>query len=80
MINKLINMEIPKAAIIQEINNGNYSIKDYATAFINGMGEVQRNRFKKMLENGIQCGLSVAYNYGIEYEPFIEEVKKQMEV
>ena len=79
MINKLINMEIPKAMELEN-NNGKYSIKDYATAFINGMGEVQRNRFKKMLENGIQCGLSVAYNYGIEYEPFIEEVKKQMEV
>ena len=46
MINKLINMEIPKA-IELENNNGKYSIKDYATACINGMGEVQRNRFKK---------------------------------
>ena len=82
MINRLINMEVPpiETVSVTHINNKNYTIKEYATAFINGMGETQRNRFKKMLENGIKCGMSVADNYGIDYDEFIEEVKKQMGV
>ena len=84
MINKLINMEVPsivnREKLNNSINNYNYSIQDYVTAFINGMGETQRIRFKRMLENGIKCGVSVADNYGIDYDKFIEEVKKQMEV
>lgn len=83
MINRLIDMSIPtlyKENIDIPINKGTYSIKDYATTFINGLGEVQRNRFKKMLESGIKCGMSVADNYGINYDDFIEEVKKQMGV
>ena len=65
---------------IQNVNKGVYTIEDYARAFINGMGETQKSRFKKMLENGIKCGLSVADNYGVDYDKFIAEVKKQMEV
>lgn len=84
MINRLINMEIPEIEnnSIQVIpkNNENYTIEDYAKSFINGMGETQRGRFKKMLENGIKCGMSVADNYGIDYDEFIKEVKKQMGV
>ncbi len=82
MINRLINMEVPSIETfnVVPINNTNYTIEEYAKAFINGMGETQRNRFKKMLENGIKCGMSVADNYGINYDEFIEEVKKQMGV
>ena len=58
----------------------NPTIEEYARAFINGMGETQRNRFKKMLENGINCGMSIADNYGVDYDDFIIEVKKQMGV
>lgn len=84
MINRLIDMKIP--IVNQEIIDtpiiikNNFTIKDYATSFINGMGETQRNRFKKMLENGIKCGMSVADNYDIDYTEFIKEVKKQMGV
>ena len=82
MINRLINMEISPVSLKEKPieNNGIYTIEDYARAFISGMGETQKLRFKKMLENGIECGLSVANNYGIDYEDFIKEVKKQMEV
>ena len=82
MINRLINMEVPSIETfnVVPINNTNYTIEEYAKAFINGIGETQRNRFKKMLENGIKCGMSVSDNYGINYDEFIEEVKKQMGV
>ncbi len=82
MINRLINMEVPSIETfnVVPINNTNYTVEEYAKAFINGMEETQRNRFKKMLENGIKCGMSVADNYGINYDEFIEEVKKQMGV
>ena len=86
MINKLINMDIPpisnsnKYGIFPYQNKSVYTIQDYANSFINGMGETQRDRFKKMLQNGIECGISVADNYGIDYNEFIQEVKKQMEV
>ena len=75
-------MEVPSIETfnVVPINNTNYTIEEYAKAFINGMGETQRNRFKKMLENGIKCGMSVSDNYGINYDEFIEEVKKQMGV
>ena len=83
MINRLIDMNVspiePEVIIIPE-NKTNYTIQDYATAFIEGMGETQQNRFRKMLKNGIKCGMSVADNYGIDYDEFITEVKKQMEV
>lgn len=83
MINRLINMEVePISKDIEsiEVKSTNYTIEDYAKSFINGMGETQKSRFKKMLENGINCGMSVANSYGIDYDKFIEEVKKQMEV
>ena len=83
MINRLINMDIPKVNHrTLEITplNGLYSIKDYANSFINGMSDTQRIRFKKMLENNIKCGMSVAENYGINYDDFISEVKKQIGV
>lgn len=87
MINRLIDMNIP--TVITKSGNSNektmpksgkYTIEQYATAFIDGMGETQKERFKKMLENDIKCGMSVAENYGIDYGKFITEVKKQMGV
>ena len=81
MINRLINMN-PVIQIKEKapVNRINASIEDYAKAFIEGMGETQKSRFKKMLENNIKCGMSVAENYGINYQDFIAEVKKQMGV
>lgn len=56
------------------------SLKDYAVAFIEGMSETQRERFKNMLENKIECGMSVAKLYGLDYQEFISEVKKELGV
>lgn len=87
MINRLINMEISPInmrsndnTIEKHVQSGKFTIEQYANAFIEGMSETQKERFKKMLENNIECGLSVAENYGIDYDKFINEVKKQMEV
>lgn len=80
MINRLINMDIKPIELSYANSKKEYSIEEYANAFINGMGETQRNRFKKMLENGIKCGMSIADNYHIDYDEFIIEVKKQMGV
>lgn len=82
MISRLINLEVPKITkeIPSHISNGNYTIQEYAMAFITGMSDTQRERFKKMLENQLQCGMSVAKSYGIDYDEFIEEVKKQLKV
>ena len=59
---------------------GVYSIQDYAVSFVYGMGKEQRNRFRQMLQKGYECGESIAKNYGVEYKPFIKEVKRIMEV
>ena len=60
--------------------NGKYSIQDYAISFIYGMGNTQRERFKKMLQHGIKCGESVALNYGVDYNDLINEVKRILDV
>lgn len=82
MISRLIDLDIKidETPINERTNNTNFDIKDYAISFINGMNENQRNRFKLMLQNNIQCGMSVAYSYGIDYQKFIAEVKKQLKV
>ena len=83
MINRLIDMNhiisIPKENKISQINE-NATVQDYAIAFINGLSDTQRERFKKMLENKIECGISVAKSYGIDYNKFITEVKKLLKV
>lgn len=84
MISRLIDLNVsiqkPKIKIENEPLKTNFSIKDYATSFIEGMGETQRKRFKQMLENNIQCGMSIAQSYGINYDKFIKEVKNQLNV
>lgn len=57
-----------------------YTVEDYALSFILGMGVSQRNRFKKMLEQGIKCGESVAINYGVDYDDLMKEVKRILKV
>ena len=84
MISRLIDLNIttssPKFKLETKPLKTTFTIKDYAKSFINGMGETQRNRFKQMLENGIQCGTSVAKSYGINYDKFIKEVKNQLNI
>lgn len=60
--------------------NGKFSIEDYAITFVYGMGKNQRDRFKKMLEQDIKCGESVAYNYGVDYDQLMKEVKRLLKV
>lgn len=84
MISRLIDIEVPKEIqtrhSIKYTNPGNYTIQDYAASFVYGMGETQRNRFKEMLKNNIQCGISVAKSYGVDYTDFINNVKKLLKV
>ena len=73
MINRLIDIKaIPKV----DSTSKKYTAEDYAISFLNGLSNTQRNRFKAMLENNIECGQSVAESYGINYKLFIAEVKK----
>lgn len=84
MINRLIDVNpIINNAVNKESKNSsvlNNSIEEYAISFIEGMSENQLRRFKKMLENGIECGTSVANAYEVNYEDFINEVKKLLKV
>lgn len=80
MVNTVMKVPIEKSKANSIPLKTQYSIEDYAITFVYGMGKTQRERFKKMLEQGITCGESVAYNYGIEYKPFIVEVKRILKV
>lgn len=83
MINRLIDMNIAvsKPHTIQpSLPVTNYTIQEYALAFISGLNITQKERFKQMLENGIECGMSVAKSYGINYKEFIKEIKNQLGV
>lgn len=84
MINRLINLHptISKGNkfTVYDQMNANASIRDYAIAFLSGMSDTQKARFKKMMENGIECGMSVAKNYNIDYNEFIREVKQILNI
>ena len=80
MANALIKEQNLTATKLPIENNGKFSIEDYAITFVYGMGKPQRDRFKKMLEQGIKCGESVAYNYGIDYDELIKEIKRILKV
>ena len=82
MISRLIDINV-KPIVSHETYEPiktNYSIQDYAKSFINGMEKTQLKRFKQMLENGINSGMSIAKNYGIDYDKFILEVKKELNI
>lgn len=81
MINRLIELPKPKVnKNLPVLYTGDYTISDYAQAFISGLSPAQKTRFKEMLKNKIECGMSVAQSYGIDYKEFIKEVKKQLGV
>lgn len=82
MIRKSINIRSNPIQMneVKPIKPESSNVKEYAESFLKGMGEIQRMRFKRMLENGINCGMSVAEGYGVDYNTFIREVKKQLEV
>ena len=83
MISRLISIDVNPVntkAPIKTKYNAQFTINDYAKSFISGMEKNQLNRFKKMLENNITSGMSVAENYGINYKDFIKEVKKELNI
>lgn len=83
MISRLIDIEVPKEIKSNKniiYNPGNYTINDYAASFVYGMGEKQRERFKQMITHNIQCGMSVAKSYGVDYDGFMDKVKKLLKV
>lgn len=82
MISRLIDMDISKynGYAAKPLKSDNFTISDYANSFLFGMSSTQRDRFKRMLENNIECGMSVALNYGIDYGKFIQEVKNKLNV
>lgn len=47
-----------------------------AKLFVNGMSATQKERFKTMMENGAECGKSVAQAYKVPLDEFMNEVKK----
>lgn len=77
-----INNKYLKVDDVENVNKNKQhnNLKDYAVSFIQGMSETQRARFKNMLENKIECGMSVAKLYGLDYREFISEVKKELGV
>jgi len=52
------------------------AVQNCARLFIGSMGDNQRERFKKMLQSGVQCGESIAKSYGVPLNEFIAEVEK----
>ena len=81
MINRLINLDVSNLHNDEKLNKTNdYSVNEYVKSFLNGMSRGQKIRFKKMIEHGIISGDSIAKNYGISYEDFILEVKKQLNI
>lgn len=76
----LVQMPVEKSEKRIIPSNGKFSIEDYAIAFVYGMGKKQRDRFKKMIQNNIKCGESVADGYGVDYEQFMSEVKRILKV
>lgn len=81
MINKLIDLKFDvENKPNLELNSSGFTIQQYALAFLSGLGDTQKERFKKMLENGFEAGMSVAKNYGINYNDFIKEVKSQLNI
>lgn len=80
MANILTNIHVPIDKTYKTTNKGQFTIEDYAIAFVYGMGKKQRDRFKKMLEQNIKCGESVAINYGVDYDELMTEVKRILNV
>lgn len=85
MINKLINMEVkmqPKPTLDNLVNAKptDYTVEEYASAFLSGLSETQRNRFKKMVQNNYRCALNVVHMYGVDYDKFLTAVKQQLNI
>lgn len=79
MISNLIQPPKPKNYETGEIRHTSTTAttaQNCARLFVGSMGEAQRERFKMMLQSGVECGQSVAQSYGVPVSEFIYEVKK----
>jgi len=78
MVSNLIQPPAPKNAPAgkKEADSHSVTAGNCARLFVNGMGDAQRERFKAMLQSGVQCGESVARSYGVPLGDFIAEVRK----
>jgi len=76
MISNLIQPPKSKNSITKINKDTSTAVQNCAKLFVSGMGDAQRERFKIMLQNGIQCGESIAKSYGVPLEDFITEIKK----
>lgn len=47
-----------------------------ARLFVDGMGDNQRDRFKRMMQSGVEVGRSIAQTYEVPLDEFIDEVRK----
>lgn len=56
-------------------HNAAHNATAYAQAFVDSLSDAQRKQFKKMLENGVEVGRSIAETYGVPLKQFIMEVK-----
>jgi len=79
MVSNLIQPPAPKNATAgkkKETDGHSVTVENCARLFVNGMGDAQRERFKLMLQSGVQCGESVARSYGVPLGDFMAEVRK----
>jgi len=78
MISSLIQPPASKNAPAGKKETDSHSVTagNCARLFVNGMGDAQRERFKVMLQSGVQCGESVARSYGVPLGDFMAEVRK----
>jgi len=79
MISNLIQPPKSKNSNIQNsqiIKDTSSTVQNCAKLFVCGMGDAQRERFKIMLQSGIQCGESVAKSYNVPLNEFVAEVQK----
>ena len=59
----------------RETKTVQFKPKDCAISFVDNLKGEQRNRFKKMLDMGIECGEGIAKAYNVPFTEFISEVK-----
>jgi len=62
--------------ISKDFEVGNYTVEEYAKAFIDGLEEHKKDRFRTMLNRGMSIGRNIADIYKVDYNEFIAALKK----
>ena len=52
------------------------TVQNCARLFVGGMGETQRERFRRMIQIGAGCCESIAQAYSVPLDEFVAEVKR----